>query len=450
MSRVLIVTPEPIARRLAGPAIRACHMARVLATSHEVTLVSTALSDDDQSVSPIDGRAVRGPGSINTRYDAAIVMGNVLIEHPKLVDSNMPLVIDWFDPFHTEALHRLTNDHVRRVDLIEGARVTLRQQAERGDFFLCSNQSQLEHWLGWLGSAGRLNHILHDDDPEFSNLIAIAPFGLGREGAGAGRPLRSVFDSIGYYDPVVLWAGGMHDWLDPLLVIESVPVMLEENPDTRLVFLAGPHPNTSIETMGVRGEAISLARRMRLFGKHVLFVNQWVDYRERLTWLQDADVGIIADGAHLESRYSHRTRLLDHLGAGLPTVSTAGDPLSTQLEEAGAAITSERTAEGLGGAVASIINDDARLGEMSRAAQALGARLSWEDTLAPLTSWLENPQVAIDRRRGAHTGRADGSATDRLGERIKLHLDDGGVTKVAKVGWRAVRRRTVDRTDETR
>ena len=161
-------------------------------------------------------------------------------------------------------------------------------------------------------------------------------------------------------------------------------------------------------------------------------------------------MGIIADGAHLESRYSHRTRLLDHLGAGLPTVSTAGDPLSTQLEEAGAAITSERTAEGLGGAVASIINDDARLGEMSRAAQALGARLSWEDTLAPLTSWLENPQVAIDRRRGAHTGRADGSATDRLGERIKLHLDDGGVTKVAKVGWRAVRRRTVDRTDETR
>ncbi len=441
MARVLIVTPEPIARRLAGPAIRACHIARVLATAHEVTLVSTALAANDQSISPIDGRSVRGPAAINTRYDAAIVMGNVLIEYPKLAASDMPLVIDWFDPFHTEALHRSASDQIRRIDLIEGARVTLLEQAERGDFFLCSNGAQREHWLGWLGSAGRLNHINHDHDPLFEKLIAIAPFGLGREAAGVGSPLRSSFDSIGRFDPVVLWAGGLHDWLDPLMVIEAVPYMLEENPDTRLVFLAGPHPNTSIETMGVRGEAISLARRLRLFGKHVMFVNQWVDYGERLTWLQDANIGVVADGAHLESRYSHRTRLLDHLGAGLPTVSTAGDPLSVQLEEAGAAITCVRSAEGIGTAVASIINNDQRLGEMSRAAKALGARLSWEDTLTPLMRWLDEPQVAVDRRAGAHTGRSDGTTVDRLGGRLKLHLDDGGVSKVAKVGWQAGRRK---------
>lgn len=441
MARVLIATPEPIARRLAGPAIRACHIARVLATSHEVTLVSTALAPDDQSVSPIDGRSVRGPAAINARYDAAIVMGSVLIENPKLAASDTPIVVDWFDPFHTEALHRSADDRIRRIDLVEGARTTLREQAERGDFFLCSNDTQREHWLGWLASAGRLNHISHDEDPLFDNLIAVAPFGLGREAPGVGSPLRSAFESIGRFDPVVLWAGGMHDWLDPLKVIESVPVMLEENPDTRLVFLAGPHPNTSIETMGVRGEAISLARRMRLFGKHVMFVNQWVDYGERLTWLQDADIGVVADGAHLESRYSHRTRLLDHLGAGLPTVSTAGDPLSELLVSAGAAITCERSAEGLGAAVASIVNDDKRLGEMSRAAKALGARLSWEDTLRPLVRWLEDPQVAVDRRRGAHTGRAEGSTADRIGGRLRLHLDDGGVSKVAKVGWQAGRRK---------
>ena len=78
---------------------------------------------------------------------------------------------------------------------------------------------------------------------------------------------------------------------------------------------------------------------------------------------------------------------------------------------------------------------------MSRAAKVLGARLSWEDTLAPLMQWLEDPQVAIDRRRGANTARADGSATERIGGRLRLHLDDGGVAKVAKVGWRAGRRK---------
>ena len=78
---------------------------------------------------------------------------------------------------------------------------------------------------------------------------------------------------------------------------------------------------------------------------------------------------------------------------------------------------------------------------MSRAAKALGARLSWEETLTPLMRWLQNPQVAVDRRPGAHTGRSDGSTTDRLGGRLRLHLDDGGVAKVAKVGWQAGRRK---------
>ena len=91
--------------------------------------------------------------------------------------------------------------------------------------------------------------------------------------------------------------------------------------------------------------------------------------------------------------------------------------------------------------MASIINDDARLGAMSRAALSLGARMSWEETLAPLVRWLEDPQLAIDRRPGANTGRTDGTATDRIGGRIKMHLDDGGVAQVAKRGLRAGRRK---------
>lgn len=441
MARVLIVTPEPIARRLSGRAIRAAHIARVISATHEVTLVSTALSSADSSRSPIDGRAVLGPAAINSRYDAVIIQGEVLLQFPNLAASNTPLVVDWFDPFHTEALHPVRNELARRSEFVEDARMVVAEQAERGDFFLASNEAQREHWLGWLGAAGRLNHVNHDDDPMFEKLIGLAPFGLGREAPSTAKPLRKSFDTINFYDPIVLWAGGMHEWLDPLVVIEAVPYMLEENPDTRLVFLAGPHPNTSIETMGVRGEAITLARRMRLFGKHVMFVNQWVDYHERLTWLQDADVGVVADGAHLESRYSHRTRLLDHLGAGLATVSTAGDPLSAQLEAAGAAVTCERTPEAIGTAVGELISDDRRLGQMSRAAKVLGARMSWEDTLKPLLTWLEDPQPAADRRPGALVGSPDGPNALRIGGKIKLSLDDGGVTEVAKRGWSAGRRK---------
>ncbi len=446
MPRVLVATPEPIGRRLAGPAIRAAQIARVLAEDHEVILLSMA----GASVSPIDGRPVLGPELFGEdgddlsklgHIDAAVVQGSVLVQVPALAELKVPLAIDWFDPFHVEALHRSSNNKVRRLDLIEGARTTLLAQAERGDFFLCSNDAQREHWLGWLAAAGRLNHLAHDADPLFESLIAVAPFGIGRERAGGGTPIRSAFTAIGAHDPIILWAGGMHDWLDPLTVLRALPTVLDENPDTRLVFLAGPHPNTSIETMGIRGEAISLARDMKLFGKHVLFVNQWVDYGERLAWLKDATIGVIADRAHLESRYSHRTRLLDHLAVGLPTVSTSGDPLSTQLEAVGAAVTCRRSDSALGEALASLVNNDARLGELSRAAQTMAASLTWEQTLAPLRDWMAAPEVAVDRRAGAVTGHSGGSALDRIGGRLKLHLDDGGVKQVAQRGLAAGKRR---------
>ncbi len=438
MPRVLVATPEPIGRRLAGPAIRAAQIARILSVEHEVTLVSLA----GESVSPIDGRSVRGPDAVSMDFDAAVVQGSVTINHPELLDSSMALAIDWFDPFHVEALHRGGGDKILRVDLIEGARRTLTEQARRGDFFLCSNETQREHWLGWLAAAGRLNHIAHDDDPLFESLIAVAPFGIGRELPGTGTPIRDAFSAIGTHDPILLWAGGMHDWLDPLTVIRAMPMVLDENPDARLVFLAGPHPNTSIETMGVRGEAILLAREMRMFGKNVLFVNQWIDYGERLTWLQDATIGVLADRAHLESRYSHRTRLLDHLTAGLPTVSTAGDPLGAQLEAAGAALTTSRSDVALGEALAGLVNNDVRLGEMSRSARALAAGLTWEQTLAPLLAWLRQPGAAVDRRSGfLPEAGADVSAIDRIGDRIKLHLDDGGLRQVAQRGLAAGKRR---------
>lgn len=447
MARVLIATPEPIGRRLAGPAIRAAQIARVLGDEHEIVLLSLA----GESVSPIDGRHVLGPDILGEdgndlsalgKLDSAIVQGSVLIQVPELAESSIPIVIDWFDPFHVEALHRSMGDRIRRIDLVEGARTTLEHQADRGDFFVCSNHPQREHWLGWLAAAGRLNHLAHDADPLFESLIAVAPFGIGRERASGGTPIRNTFSAIGAHDPIILWAGGLHDWLDPLTVIRAMPTVLDENPDTRLVFLAGPHPNTSIETMGIRGDAISLARDMRLFGKHVLFVNQWVDYGERLSWVDDATIGVIADRAHLESRYSHRTRLLDHLTAGLPTVSTAGDPLSTQLEAVGAAITCARSDVAMGETLATLVNNDQRLGEMSRAATALGASLTWEQTLAPLTEWMRDPKLAVDRRPGARTGRSEGvSPLDRIGGRIKLHLDDGGVRQVASRGLAAGKRR---------
>ena len=41
---VLVLSPEPIGERMAGPAIRAAELARVLAAEHDVTLAGPAPS----------------------------------------------------------------------------------------------------------------------------------------------------------------------------------------------------------------------------------------------------------------------------------------------------------------------------------------------------------------------------------------------------------------------
>jgi hypothetical protein len=42
VARIAVVTPDVLSERMAGPAIRAFHIAQELSASHDVTLISTA------------------------------------------------------------------------------------------------------------------------------------------------------------------------------------------------------------------------------------------------------------------------------------------------------------------------------------------------------------------------------------------------------------------------
>ena len=112
--------------------------------------------------------------------------------------------------------------------------------------------------------------------------------------------------------------------------------------------------------------------------------------------------------------------------------------MGTAMVEAGAAVAADRTEHAFGTVLASLINNDQRLGEMGRSARAMVASLSWEDTLRPLVEWAKDPKPAVDRKRP----RSDGSnPLGRVGDRIKLHLDDGGAKQVLQRGFDAGKRR---------
>ena len=69
--------------------------------------------------------------------------------------------------------------------------------------------------------------------------------------------------------------------------------------------------------------AIARASRARA----CVFNHDWVPYEERGAWLLEADLGVSAHPAHLETRFAYRTRIADYLWAGLPVVTSAGDVL---------------------------------------------------------------------------------------------------------------------------
>lgn len=443
MSRVLVATAEPVGDRSAGPAIRAAHMARVIGTDHDVVLASLG----GASVSPVDGRAVLDLDVVDRGdVDVAVVQGRVSLARPDLLEGPIPVAFDWFDPFHLEALHRGGADRVRRMDLVEGAHHTLLGQARRGDFFVCSNKSQRDHWLGFLAAVGRINHLTHERDPSLRALIDVAPFGVAAETVPPGTPVRDEFSAIGPDDPIILWAGGLHDWLDPVAVIDAMPRVLDANPDTRLVFMAGPHPNTAIETMGVRGEAIERSRELGLFGDTVLFVTRWIDHAERLAWFAEATVGVVTHTDHLEATFSHRSRLLDHLAVGLPTVGSAGDPAGTLLRGSGAARTvPPGDPDALADALIAVISNEELRQSMRSAALTLGGAMRWEQTLEPLVRWVATAGPAADRVPGAVTGAAGGAGAPgrlaRLAGRARMHLDEGGARQLAERAVRSGRRR---------
>ncbi|MGZ0228618.1 MAG: glycosyltransferase, partial [Acidimicrobiales bacterium] len=251
--KIVVATPDRLGTRMAGPAIRACRIARALASAgHDVSLVSTSPTSEVIALDGVDVLVV--PPRIEG-FDVAVIQGRILVDHPELGKSSTRLVMDLYDPFHLEVMH-LGNEHqLLRSDHVEGALQTLSDQIARGDFFMCASERQRDMWLGYLAAGGRINPAIHDLDPTFRSLIDVVPFGVDDGLAQRdGTPLR---DAHGFSsdDVVVGWTGGLHHWLDPMLVLDAFAIASVRCPRLKAVFLGGAHPGTGM--LSPRAQAIA-------------------------------------------------------------------------------------------------------------------------------------------------------------------------------------------------
>lgn len=333
-TRVLIVSTEPLYGSLAGPGIRTVQMARYLAPHCHVTLAAPRQAD---VVIPGVARTVMFQHEdhdvlkqLAQEAEVIILQGFTLYHHAYLATMGKMLVVDMYDPYHLECLEFFKQEELDHARLIHGHKVhVVDQQLRAGDFFICASERQRDFWLGALGSLGRLSPETYARDPTFRALIDVVPFGIEPHPPVHERQvLKGVWPGIGANDTVVLWGGGVWDWLDPLTVIRAMHLVRQQRSDVKLFFLGFHHPNpVDVPKMRVYEACLDLVQELDL-SDTVLFNSEWVPYDERANYFLEADIGVSAHMDHIETRYAFRTRLLDYMWTGLPMVVSAGDTLA--------------------------------------------------------------------------------------------------------------------------
>ena len=369
---------------MAGPAIRAWHFAEELAgAGHEVRLASLAGADRAHDAFEV---AVAGPEELRTHeqwMDVLVFQGGLLRIHPFMAETDKPIVADVYDPFHLENLEE-------SPDQVEHLTGVLNDQLLRGDFFLCASERQRDFWLGSLTAIGRVNGETYRDHASLRRLIDVVPFGLPATSPqhGAEPALRGVVPGIDDSSKVLLWAGGVYGWFDPLTLVHAVERLRPEIPELRLHFLGLRNPNPAIP------ETPLVADLRRTAGPTVSFNEGWVDYDRRGDYLLEADVGVSAHLDHIETAFSFRTRILDYLWAGLPIVTTAGDSFAELVERHGLGATAPAgDVDAMATAIRTTL-DHPRTGITEVAQQ-----FEWPNAVRPLLDFCRSPRRAPDASR---------------------------------------------------
>jgi glycosyltransferase involved in cell wall biosynthesis len=327
---------------MAGPGIRYRQFALQLAERFEVTLVIPNEPDDDlPGVRFIRAQDLgyRRFGRLVESFDAVVAQQLTIATMERLARRGVRVVYDLYDPLLFEALAFHHGDDQASAYAGSLSRAAMLKQIlalSTGSAFLCASSRQRDLWLGVLSSLGRIGFDEYVADPPLERLVSIVPFGIEPDPPHAESPaLKGVVSGIGENDRVLLWGGGIWNWLDPLTPIQAVAELAKHRDDVRLSFMGVRHPSPHIPAMAMAQAAVDLAEQLGVLDSHVFFNFGWVPYAERARFLLDADLGVSAHFDTVETRFAFRTRLLDYLWAGLPSVVTHGDALGDRIGERG-------------------------------------------------------------------------------------------------------------------
>lgn len=415
---VLLLTADRVGAAMAGPAIRTVEFARVLAgDGHRVTIASPhvdptagSLGLEAQGVSVVDrwGDDLRA-----VACGADIVVGMTGVLHqlgwPRDLGvrpdgtPGVRVVADAYDPVLFEVLAGSAHTpEPRRSAVAAGASAAMCAPLAYADFVLCATESQRHLVLGILAGFGRLGPGAYDADETLGASVATVPFGLSATPPDPGtlQPLRGPQGPFHRDDIVVLWGGGLWDWLDPVTLIDAVALTGDER--FKVFFMAGSHPTPSVPDMAMVAAARTRAGELGLVGNGdtpptVVFADGWINYAERAAYLCDADIGATLAPGHIEATFAYRTRVLDYLWASLPVLCTAGDDLARRVADEGLGeVVPPGDADACAAALLRLADSGWYAQVRTRVAD-VAATMSWPEVTGPLRQYCREPRTTLSQ-----------------------------------------------------
>ncbi|HEX2832997.1 MAG TPA: glycosyltransferase [Thermoanaerobaculia bacterium] len=354
MFRVLVHTPDVVGDRMAGPGIRAWHIARELAKHVPTTLVAKSEGAAPEDVPLI----VHGTDAAR----AAIREATVLIGQPARnfrKRRHQRIVYDLFDPLVLELRELYGNlPSLRQRVHLAAEWWRLAEALMRADLLICAARKQR-----------RFYENLQSGDAPWLEI----PFGIDLDETRACEKPK---------DNVVIWGGGVWEWLDPATAIEAVQRVNRDGLRAKLLFLGRSRPNRNLID---RRRDDRFEQLLAAGGPHVAANEEWVPYRERLSWLRAGKIAIMLHRRTAEADYSIRTRLFDAIAAGVPVVATAGGFAAELVEQEGLGIVvPPGNTDAVAAAIRRLLTDDAFSSACVQSLERLRPRFAWDVVTRPL------------------------------------------------------------------
>ena len=385
MSKILVISPDEIKKEMAGPAIRAFEIARHLEKYHKVALVHR----------PIDLER------LISENDVIICQQLALTQYPALRNCGKVIVFDLYNLSIFECLEIGIRESKPYQVLFGEYRPLLNVYTEilkTGDFFICANEQQRDFWLGMLMAFGRIDISRYKDQDNLKNIIDMVPFGIPKEEPRhTQNVLKGAYPQIAKKDKIIIWGGGVYDWLDPLTSIRAMHKLVSCRPEIKLFFMGVKNPYRPLPKMRLAQEAIRLSKELGLYNKNVFF-NDWVEYNERQNYLLEADIGITTHHKNLEAYYSSRTRVLDYIWANLPIIISEGAGFSEIVKSNNLGlVVGDNDVDGLAQAILKLIDDNEFYHNCKNNLNRIAPKFFWEKAVEPLNLFCCHPKVTQNK-----------------------------------------------------